>query len=349
MRVSRTGEAGRAAIIDPTSPSTAQPRSTALDDPQTPPPPTGGPEPASAAPGPGSGAPETGSADTTGTASGDGAKASAGTGRSSGPRRPPPGIMAQFAATREAAIRLVMAHVELAKAEASAIGGQVARLAGLIGIAIALVIMAAFLLVVGTTLFLGEWLFGSMGWGVLHGILAFASVAVTCILAAVGVPARSLAASFAGGVLVAIVVGVALGLDLPNRAYTAIGDATALGIDPGVRPLVVGLIVVGVLGLLLGLVGASRAKASVGAGAFGGLIAGMVLGAFTAITFGPQVGAALGIAAGYIAWLAFMGIGVSRTGIDTDAIKDRFYPTQTIETSKETLEWLQKRMPPGIR
>ena len=39
---------------------------------------------------------------------------------------------------------------------------------------------------------------------------------------------------------------------------------------------------------------------------------------------------------------------VARRGIDLEGLKDRFYPSQTIETSKETLEWLQKRMPPGI-
>jgi len=37
-----------------------------------------------------------------------------------------------------------------------------------------------------------------------------------------------------------------------------------------------------------------------------------------------------------------------RHGVDTEQLKDRFYPSQTIETSKETLEWLQTRMPPGI-
>ena len=43
-----------------------------------------------------------------------------------------------------------------------------------------------------------------------------------------------------------------------------------------------------------------------------------------------------------------MGVDVARTGVDVERLKERFYPTQTIETSKETLEWLQKRMPPGI-
>jgi hypothetical protein len=42
-----------------------------------------------------------------------------------------------------------------------------------------------------------------------------------------------------------------------------------------------------------------------------------------------------------------MGIDLARTGVDVEALKARFYPTQTIETSKETLEWLQSRMPRG--
>ena len=42
-----------------------------------------------------------------------------------------------------------------------------------------------------------------------------------------------------------------------------------------------------------------------------------------------------------------MGADIARTGVDTDALEARFYPTQTIETSKETLAWLQSKMPPG--
>ena len=55
-----------------------------------------------------------------------------------------------------------------------------------------------------------------------------------------------------------------------------------------------------------------------------------------------------GVALGYLTWIVLMAIDVSRTGIDVEALQARFTPTQTIETSKETLEWLQKRMPPGI-
>ncbi|MBA2701292.1 MAG: hypothetical protein H0U58_06290, partial [Chloroflexi bacterium] len=77
------------------------------------------------------------------------------------PPPPAPGLKSQIGSTRSAAVRLAMAHVDLAKAEASAIGGHLARLAAFAGIAIAVLILAAVLLVVGTALFLGEWLLGS--------------------------------------------------------------------------------------------------------------------------------------------------------------------------------------------
>ena len=53
--------------------------------------------------------------------------------------------------------------------------------------AIVVVILAGLLAVIGTALFLGEWLLGSLGWGVLHGILAFTGIAVAAGLLALGV------------------------------------------------------------------------------------------------------------------------------------------------------------------
>jgi hypothetical protein len=264
------------------------------------------------------------------------------------PKAPPPGVRAQFGSTRDAAKRLAMAHVDLAKAEASAIGGQIARTAALIGVAIGLLIMVAILLFVGSSLFLGEWLLGSIGWGVLHGVLAFVAIALACCLAAVGISGQRIARAFATAVIVGLIVGLLLAFQLPNRLYTWIGDQSGLAIEPAVRPLVVGLIVGAIVGLVLGLAGAIRASAPKGGASVGGLAAGLVVGAFTAITFEPRVGAGIGIAVGYVVWMVVMGADIARTGVDTDALKARFYPTQTIETSKETLEWLQKRMPPGI-
>ena len=152
-------------------------------------------------------------------------------------------------------------------------------------------------------------------------------------------------------IVIAIVVGVVLGLNLLNQLYASIGDALGIAVDPGIRPLVVGMLLGGFIGLIAGIAAAVLMDAS-GGGRFVALagltVLGVAVGAFTAITFGPQVGVGIGITVGYILWMVLMGIDVMRTGIDLETLKLRFYPTQSIDTGKETLEWLQKRMPPGI-
>ncbi len=261
----------------------------------------------------------------------------------------PPGLRAQLMATRDSAWRLALAHLDLAKAEFQAIGGQIARAAALGGLAIALVLFAISLLVIGTAMFTGEWLLGSIGWGVLHGFLVFIGVAVAAVMLAVGVSGGRIAGAFVVALIVGILVSIVFALNLPNQLYTAIGDAALPNVESGVRPLVVGTLVGAGVGLLLGIAMAIRLTT---AGSRFGALIGMILvgaaiGAFTAITFGVQVGVGIGATIGWAMWIALMGIDVSRTGIDVETLKLRFYPHQTIETSKETLEWLQSKMPPG--
>jgi hypothetical protein len=248
-------------------------------------------------------------------------------------------------------LALVVAHVDLAKAEASAIGGEIGRAVAAGALAFLLVVFAVFLVVIGISLSLGLWIFGSMGWGVIHGVELFLSLALAIVLVALGIAPRRIIGALAVAIVTGIVVGVVLGLDLLNQLYAAIGDASDLAVGTDVRPLVVGVLLVGALGLVVGLVVAFRMSGETG-GRFvaiaGMTVLGVVLGAFTAITFSAQVGAAIGVTVGYIAWIALMAIDVSRTGIDAETLKARFTPVQTMETSKETLEWLQKRMPPGI-
>jgi len=246
---------------------------------------------------------------------------------------------------------LVLAHIDLAKAEVGAIAGEIGRIAAAGALALLLVIFAVFLLVIGISLSLGEWLLGSMGWGVVNGVELFLSVAMAAVLLALGISARRIGGALAVAIVIAIVIGVVLGLDLLNQLYVTIGERMSVALDPGVRPLVVGMILVGAIGLIVGVVVAFRMSGS-GGGRFvaiaGLTVLGVALGAFTAITFSPQVGAGIGITVAYLAWMALMGLDVSRSGIDVEALKNRFTPVQSIETGKETLEWLQKRMPPGI-
>ncbi len=174
----------------------------------------------------------------------------------------PVGLRAQLAAVVAAARRLLASHVELAKAELGEIAAEIGRVALLAGIAFVALLVAAFLVPIGLLLFLGEWIFGSIGWGVLLGGTGLVAVAILAVLVALVI----------GAVLVA--VGIILHISL--RPWAAMAVFVAL-----------------------------------------------------------------------VAWPATAGWWLSRRGIDMDAFKARFYPGQTIETTKETIEWVHERTPLG--
>lgn len=269
---------------------------------------------------------------------------------SSGERARSLGLRAQLLAVRDAATGLGRAHLDLAKAEMAGIAGEVGRVAALAALALISFMLAGLLATVGGSLFLGEWLFGSLGWGVLHGILTFAAIAVAVGLLAAGVAGDRIGRSLLGSVLAAIAAGLVFGLDLSNRMLAAVGESMRLNISPDVRPLVVGLLIGGLVGVLVGFAAATRAgTASARTAAIVGLlVVGALVGGFSSITLGPQAGAGAGVAVGWLTWIRLMGADAARHGITVDRFKERFYPSQTIETGKETIEWLQKRMPPGF-
>lgn len=334
--------------------------------------------------------------------------------------------------TREAAARLLDAHIALAKAEAGPIIENVKGVAVAAGVAIGFAFFAALVVTVGTPLFLGEWIFGSLGWGILHGIaLTAAVIAIAAWLILVAEPA-GVFMSVAIGTVIGLTVGIVLAFDLTHRAWAAAAEALAIASAPDGARLVVATIATGVLvataaafflgvigavvgalvgrisgrgsagfgagiglvfGLVAGLLGglvfgalnaeeianrfgivvdddwwllivAGAVGAVVGAvlgtligawnsgrsardGLVGGTFLGLTLGAFTAVAFGPQVGAAFGVLFGLLAIAAAAGTAVARHGVDEEALRARFYPTQTIEMTKETVEWLQQRSPMG--
>jgi len=241
-------------------------------------------------------------------------------------------------------VGLVNAHVNLAKAEAEGIKDEVARAGALGAGAIACLILLAFLVPIGGILFYGDWVFGSIGWGLLHGTELLIGVAVAMVLVALRVP--GLGKDLAIGAIVGVLVAIVLGLSLPNQLFRAIGDAANLAVDPAVRPLVVGVVLLALVGAVVGLVIGGKAgggaSAAVG-GLVAGALAGVLLGAFLSITFGWRVGVALGVATFLAAWPVLMGLRVQRQGIDPEELKARFWPQVTIDTTKETIEWAKAR------
>ena len=258
----------------------------------------------------------------------------------------PAGLRAQIGATIEAGKRLVRAHIDLARAELGEIVGEVKRMVALAGLAIAMLVMMAMLLGVGGTLFLGEWLFGSIGWGVLLGALLLLDVAVIALLLALDVSGRRLGTSLGISVVVGVVVGVVMALDLTHRGWTALGDSVGAAYDANTRAV---LLAVGVSAVVLGMLGFVTGIRSGFGHAWGRLVVwaiiGVFLGVLTVISIPGTVGAAIGVLVALITWPILAGRDVARTGIDGDAIAKKFTPEQTIELTKETIEWVRARTP----
>ena len=146
-----------------------------------------------------------------------------------------------------------------------------------------------------------------------------------------------------------IVVAVLLALDLPHRAFTSLGTSILPSMDPGPRPLVVGLaggLVVGPASGSSSGCSAASAPADVGA-AIGLAILGLLIGAIVAIDFSLAWRSPSGLAVALALWPALVGIDTYRRGLDIDGLKKRFYPRLTVETTKETIEWVRKQRPLG--
>ena len=204
----------------------------------------------------------------------------------------PPSLRGEIGATKAAFQRLVGAHVELAKAEFADILDEVKKVSILAGIAIATGISAGLLLAVGLPLFLGEWIFGSIGWGILHGLLLLTGIGVAAAVTALGI-GGVVSRAILIGVATAIFIGVVLGLKLTNQAWGAVGDGLLPLADVGARPLAAAIVVLPVVVAIL--IGVLMLVPALGddAGASGTGASGV----------GARIPAALPTAL-YIGWLA---------------------------------------------
>lgn len=258
----------------------------------------------------------------------------------------PPGLRAQIGATIDAVKRLFRAHVDLAKTEVGEIVGEVKRMVALAGVALGALVMVGLLLTVGLLLFLGEWLFGSIGWGVLLGTGLLLDVAVMALLLALDVKGARLTSSLLIAAVAGVAVGLALALDLTHRGWAALGDSVAAGYDPNTRTVLLAVAVTAVIFGLLGFLSGVRDSLGSGIGRLlVGAIAGALIGLITAVSIPATVGAALGVLVALVTWPILAGRDLLRTGVDGEAIMKKFTPEETIELTKETIEWVRARTP----
>ncbi len=253
---------------------------------------------------------------------------------------------------RAALKRMIDAHVALAKAEIGLIASKAGVALGLVAGALALVIFAALVATVGTPLFLGEWIFGSMGWGILHGVLFGLAVAVALMLRALDFSAARLGWTLVAAAFVGFLVGGVFFLNIPHAGWVWVGDQvdvqTTLEIDPAYRPLVVAASIGALVGAVLGLiVGAWKGRSF--SAAIGGLLGGaLALGAFcafTAISFSAECAVGLGIAVTLVAWPVFAVRPLVDGTFDWNAYTAQYWPGLTVEIVQETIEQVKLRLP----
>ena len=253
-------------------------------------------------------------------------------------------VMEQFGRTRSSFSRLFRAHVDLLKAEIAEIIGEIKLLATLAGVALALLLFVASTLYVGGFLFLGEWLFGSIGWGFAHGVLFGLALVVLLVLTILGAPIRSALVGFVAGVVVAVALALLTG---SNVAYNSAAYVAGTIVSPLNSASVVSLLAGAIVGAVVFAILLWR-MAGGGAGALiGGLVVGAVVGALVGWLVGgapwtwpPAVG--FGVTIGLIAW-PIVAAAVAFPGLDPGERFSRLYPKQSIEAVNETRAWMEEQ------
>ena len=272
-----------------------------------------------------------------------------------------PGLVEQLGRTRRAFAGLVSSHFRLLSAELSEIMSEIKRALALIAAALALIALAGLMLTLGTVLWLDEWAFGSIGWGVVHGAAFFVTTAVVAVLVILPNSGARLGMAFGVSLIVAVVTGVVFGLRLTSHAWGWVGDTFFGGlawpdgsiVSTADRPVVVAVLVLAVLcaviGGLIGL-GLGEGAADRLGSAFGGALVGALVGALLGgllgvpMSWGCAVATALAV---FLVVLPILALILVLPVADWGELKNRLIPNKTIETTKETIEWVREQMPLG--
>ncbi len=253
---------------------------------------------------------------------------------------------------RAAVMRLLGAHTALLKAELAVAGRELGIIVGLALAAFVLAVLAGILLYVGSFLFFGELLFGSMGWGIIHGILIS-----VIVIALIGVDlAGGQAGRFALGSLIGVAAGVLLAALLLSNVGNTLGEALGDWADRtfmteqlpfGQAWLVTlsGLVIGGVIVLLIGLVGGWRAglrgTTLVGLGVASFLAGGLVGAIWTSTRYEAPAGVlGLSVTVGLVTWLVAGAILASRRGFDPEARYANLVPRASMSAFEGTKAFL---------
>ena len=253
---------------------------------------------------------------------------------------------------RAACMRLLDAHVTLLRSELELAGRELGIIVGLALGALFIAILALILLYVGSFLFFGELLFGSMGWGIIHGTLVAGAVIGFVAINLAGGDVVRYGWGAAIGVAVAILIVILLLGNLGNEAGEAsrrflVDEFETEQLPFGDEWLVMlsGLVIGAIIGLILGLITVWRVALSGSARTWtivGLMLAVGLAGAILVPTRYVAPDGVLGLAlmVGLLTWIIAGAILAARAGFDPEARYANLIPRESIAAFGKTKEYL---------
>ena len=256
---------------------------------------------------------------------------------------------------RAAFMRMLDAHLTLLRAELAITGKELGVIVGLALGAFVIAVLALILLYVGSFLFFGELLFGSMGWGIIHGTLIAAAFIGFVVINLAGGRMDRYGWGAAIGVVVAVIVAALLLSNVGNSGGEAVrdwlsdtfvtedlpfGDAWLVTLGGLLIGGLIGLVVAAIAGWRSGLRG--RELISVG-------LVGFVLGGFVgAVWFSTRYAApdgvlGLAITIGLLTWIIAGVVLAARAGFDPEARYANLIPRESIAAFERTREFMREQ------
>lgn len=246
-------------------------------------------------------------------------------------------------------MRLLSAHFELLKAELSVAGRELGIIVGLAFGALILAILIGILIYVGSFLFFGDWLFGSMAWGILHGtLLGFAIIGFVAVNLAGG-STRAYGWGFVVGLVSGVLVAVTLASNLlPEGASAVAGEAQgSIDLAQNLLATLTGALAGGAILALVAVIVGWRQKLR-GSSLLWATVAAAILGAFVGAIVASALwsyagAAAIGITIGLLTWI-IAGVWLAyRRGFDPESRYASLVPRESVVAFERTRDFLEEQ------
>jgi hypothetical protein len=263
-----------------------------------------------------------------------------------------PGVGEAIGGVRAAFMRMLDAHVSLLRAELEIAGKEIGIIAGLAFGALFIAILALILLYVGSFLFFGELLFGSMGWGIIHGTLLAGAFIGFVVVNLAGGEIERYGLGLAIGVVVAILLAAVLLGNVGNTGGGALQDWLAdtfvvedLPFGEAWLTTLAGLVIGGLIGLVVALIAGWRADlrggALIGVGVAGFALAGFVGAVWTSTRYeAPDGVLGLAITVGLLTWIIAGLLLAAQRGFDPEARYANIIPRESLAAFEKTKDFL---------